>query len=67
MPVNITIQISEEAARWARRKAAEDNTTISRMVGELLERQMSLSDEYWRASSAGSRTVLWRLWEPKRA
>jgi hypothetical protein len=45
MPVDITIQICEEAARWARRKAAADNTTSSRMVGALLERQMLLSDE----------------------
>jgi hypothetical protein len=46
---NITIKISEEAARWARRKAAEENTSVSRLVGEMLERQMHLSDEYWRA------------------
>jgi hypothetical protein len=46
---NITIKISEEAALWARRKAAEENTSISRFVGEMIERQMRLSDEYWRA------------------
>lgn len=46
---NVTIKISEEAALWARRKAAEENTSVSRLVGEMLERQMRLSDEYWRA------------------
>lgn len=49
MPRNITIKISEEAARWARRKAAEENTSVSRLVGEMLERQMRLTDEYWQA------------------
>jgi hypothetical protein len=27
----------------------EKNTSVSRLVGEMLERQMRLSDEYWRA------------------
>jgi hypothetical protein len=49
VPKNITIKISDEAALWARRKAAEENTSVSRLVGEMLERQMRLSDEYWRA------------------
>jgi hypothetical protein len=51
VPKNITIKISEEAAHWARRKAAEENTSVSRLVGEMLERQMRLTDEYWRAYS----------------
>jgi hypothetical protein len=46
---NVTIRISDEAARWARRKAGEENTSVSRLVGEMLERQMRLTDEYWRA------------------
>ena len=45
----ITIRISEAAILWARRKAVEENTSVSRLVGEMLERQMRLSDEYWRA------------------
>lgn len=49
MQRNVTIKISEEALLWARRKAAEENTSVSRLVGEMLERQMRLSDEYWRA------------------
>ena len=49
VPRNVTIRISDEAALWARRKAAEENTSVSRLVGEMLERQMRLSDEYWRA------------------
>ena len=49
MQRNVTIKISEEAILWARRKAAEENTSVSRLVGEMLERQMRLSDEYWQA------------------
>jgi len=46
---NVTITLSDEAARWARRKAAEENTSVSRLVGRMLEDQMRLSDDYWRA------------------
>ena len=49
MPRNITIKISDETALWARRKAAEENTSVSRLVGDMLERQMRLTDEYWQA------------------
>ena len=49
MPKNITIKISDEAALWARRRAAEENTSVSRLVGEMLERQMRLTDAYWQA------------------
>ncbi len=49
MQKNITIKISAEAALWARRKAAEENTSVSRLVGEMLERQMRLTDAYWAA------------------
>ena len=46
---NLTIRISDEAILWARRQAVEENTSVSRLVGEMLERQMRLSDQYWRA------------------
>ena len=49
MARNITIKISGEAILWARRKAADENTSVSRLVGDMLERQMRLTDEYWRA------------------
>jgi len=45
---NVTIKISDQAALWARRKAAEENTSVSRLVGEMLERQMRLTDDYWK-------------------
>ena len=45
----LTIKISDEAVLWARRKAAEENTSLSRLIGQMQERQMRLTDEYWRA------------------
>ncbi len=49
MQKNLTITVSQEAARWARLKAAEENTSVSRLVGRMIENQMRLGDEYWRA------------------
>ncbi len=49
MARNITIRISDDLAYWARRRAAEENTSVSRMVSEMLERQMRQTDEYWQA------------------
>ena len=46
---NMTITVSEDAARWARRKAAEENTSVSKLVGRMLEDQMRSTDEYWQA------------------
>jgi hypothetical protein len=45
----MTITVSEDAARWARRKAAEENTSVSKLVGRMLEDQMRATDEYWQA------------------
>jgi hypothetical protein len=46
---NMTITVSQEAARWARKKAAEENTSVSKLVGRMLEDQMRRTDEYWKA------------------
>jgi hypothetical protein len=43
---NITIKVSVEAAHWARRKAAEENTSVSQLVGRMLEKQMKQSDSF---------------------
>ena len=37
---NVTITLDEEVARWARIMAAEQNTSVSRLVGELLREKM---------------------------
>ena len=45
---NVTITLPEEVAYWARRRAAEENTSVSRLVGKMLEAQMRQSDDsYW--------------------
>jgi hypothetical protein len=49
---NVTVTLPEEVALWARKKAAEENTSVSRMLGRLLEAQMRSSDEYWEAYQA---------------
>jgi hypothetical protein len=45
----VTITLSEAVARWARQKAAAENTSVSRLVGRMLENEMRLSHEYRRA------------------
>lgn len=37
---NVTITIEEDVARWARIRAAEEETSLSRLVGEMLREKM---------------------------
>ena len=37
---NVTITLEEEVARWARIWAAEHDTSVSRLVGDLLKERM---------------------------
>ena len=46
---NVTISLDEELAHWARRKAADENTSVSKLVARLLDREMRASDKYWKA------------------
>jgi hypothetical protein len=46
---NVTITLDEKAAAWARQHAALNNMSLSRFVGELLEKTMRDSREYERA------------------
>ena len=43
---NITITLDEKTAAWARVHAAGQNKSLSRFVGELLDRTMKESREY---------------------
>jgi len=43
---NVTITLDEETARWARIRAAERNTSVSRLVGEMLRDQMRDEEAY---------------------
>jgi hypothetical protein len=49
---NITITLDEKTAAWARTHAAERSMSLSRFVGELLEKTMPESREYRRAMNA---------------
>ena len=46
---NLTITVSDQVARWARIKAAEENTSVSHLVGEMLQRRMLDANAYERA------------------
>ncbi len=43
---NVTITLDDEVARWARIRAAEKNTSVSRLVGNLLKAQMQEEADY---------------------
>ena len=43
---NVTITLDEEVARWARIKAAEEDTSVSRLVGEMLREKMMNEQSY---------------------
>jgi Spy/CpxP family protein refolding chaperone len=46
---NITITLDEETAAWVRVHAAEQNKSVSRLVGEILQSRMRDRREYQRA------------------
>lgn len=37
---NVTITVDDDVARWARIKAAEENTSVSRLLGGVLRQMM---------------------------
>jgi len=43
---NVTITLDERTAAWARVYAARHNTSVSRMVGEILQQRMRESQRY---------------------
>ena len=43
---NVTITLDDEVARWARLRAAEKNTSVSRLVGNLLKEMMQGEADY---------------------
>ena len=46
---NMTITLSEQAAQWARIEAARRDTSVSKLVGEMIEQKMRHGDAYERA------------------
>jgi hypothetical protein len=46
---NVTITMDDSVADWARLEAARRNTSVSRLVGEMLAEKMRHDDSYERA------------------
>ncbi|MEX2530555.1 MAG: hypothetical protein WD960_07270 [Gemmatimonadota bacterium] len=49
---NVTVSLHEEVARWARLRAAELDTSVSRLLGELLRELMQREQGYDAAMKA---------------
>jgi hypothetical protein len=43
---NVTVTLDPEAARWARIEAARRDTSVSKLLGELIEREMKGREAY---------------------
>lgn len=56
---NVTVTLDEETALWARMEAARRDTSVSRLLGEILRERMAGEDEYaaaqarWLAQAPG--------------
>ena len=46
---NVTITVEEEVLKWARHQAAEEGISVSKLVGQMLGREMQRQDRYWKA------------------
>ena len=46
---NVTVTMEEHVAEWARLEAARRNTSVSRLIGEMLAEKMRHADSYERA------------------
>lgn len=43
---NVTVTLDEDTARWARIEAAKRDTSVSRLIGEMLAEQRARSENY---------------------
>ena len=58
---NVTVSMEEGVADWARIEAARRNTSVSRLVGEMLAEKMRHDDAYERAMNEWlSRDRVWK-------
>jgi len=46
---NVTVTMEDSVAEWARMEAARRNTSVSRLIGEMLAEKMQHDDAYERA------------------
>ncbi|MBT0569426.1 CopG family transcriptional regulator [Curvibacter sp. CHRR-16] len=47
---NVTITVDDAALEWVRIEAARRNTSVSRLVGEMIAEKMARTDAYARAT-----------------
>lgn len=64
---NVTITLKPEVAQWARVWAAQHNTSVSRMLGAVLEQKMREDSAYQRAAEAFFDAPVVRLRDPAQA
>jgi hypothetical protein len=56
---NVTVTMEDEVADWARMEAARRNTSVSRLVGELLAEKMRHDDAYAKAMKEALKFETW--------
>ncbi len=56
---NLTITVDDTALEWARIEAAKRNTSVSRLVGELLAEKMRQEDAYAQAMRSALKFESW--------
>lgn len=61
---NVTITLDEQTATWVRVEAAKRNTSVSRLVGEMLQQKMKQEDAYEAAHRRWKAAKPVRLTEP---
>lgn len=54
---NVTVTLAPEAARWARIEAARRGTSVSRLLGEMIEAEMGSRTAYDQAKERFFRQV----------
>jgi hypothetical protein len=56
---NLTITVEESALEWARIEAAKRNSSVSRLVGEMLSDKMRQEDAYAQAIRKATKFETW--------
>lgn len=56
---NVTITVEEDVLEWARIEAAKRNSSVSRLVGELLAEKMRQEDAYQQAMREALKFESW--------
>jgi predicted transcriptional regulator len=68
MPMkNVTITLEDEVAKWARMQAAAMDTSVSRMLGEILKERMAREERYLSAQRRFMSRRAMRLREKNRS